>query len=78
MGKVTIYVNDAALSAVKWAAQQADISVSKWFAHCAEEEHARQQRERKAFWAEVDRLCAQEGDGIDLIERPIQYRTPAD
>jgi len=73
MGKVTIYVNDAALSAVKLAARRNDISVSKWFADCAEEEQARQQRERKTFWAEIDRLRAQEGDGIDLIERPAPF-----
>lgn len=68
MGQVTIYVDDAALGAVKIAAEQAHISISKWFAQFAEQEQARQQRERTAFWAEIDRLRAEEGDGIDLID----------
>jgi hypothetical protein len=68
MGQVTIYVDDAALSAVKLAAEQAHISISKWFAQLAEQEQARQQRERAAFWAEIDRLRAEEGDGMDLID----------
>lgn len=72
MAQVTIYLENDSLEAVKKAAAQAHMSVSKWFAHLAQAEQAKHQpASLSAALDEIDREFGAAGsDELDFLLDP--------
>jgi hypothetical protein len=55
VAQITIYLDESSEIAVKEAAAEANLSVSRWFAQFAEAEKSRRNQDWAAHWAKIDK-----------------------